>query len=578
MSQKEISAIFAEMADIMEILGEDRFRINSYRRSARVLAETTEDLSALTEAGELTKLPGVGKGTAAKIEEILRTGGLAQHQELRKEVPPGLLELLSIQGLGPKTVAKLWKEAEVTCLDELREALAQRADELEALEGLGRKKLAQLGEALRFADSVSGRFRLDEAGEVAETLLEAVAACKGARRVAVAGSLRRQRETIGDIDLLCQAAARQAGKIMDAFTSAEGVTRMVAKGRTKSSVIVNGRMQADLRVVPAKSFGAALQYFTGSKAHNIALREIAVRKKLRLNEYGLFREAGKDKGRQIAGSDEKGIYRALGLAWVPPELREDRGEVAAAGAGKLPDLLKPEDIRGDLHMHTTASDGRNSIEEMIQACRALGYKYLAITEHSKSQIQANGLDEARLAEHVRAIRAAAGKHKDIVVLAGIEVDVLKDGRLDLPDDVLAELDFVTASPHSALSQKGDEATARLIRAVENPHVHVIGHPTGRLINQRAGMEIDVVKLSAAAAANDTALEVNAHPWRLDLRDLHVRAALEAGAKLLICTDAHDRDDLELMRFGVATARRGWAAAADVINTYTPGRLRKWLKR
>ena len=577
-SQKDISAIFAEMADIMEILGEDRFRVNSYRKSARVLGETTEDLSALAAAGELTKLPGVGKGTAAKIEEILRTGRLAQHQELREQVPPGLMALLDIQGLGPKTVARLWKDGGVTSVDELREALAQRADELESIEGLGKKKVAQLAEAVRFADSVSGRFRLDEAGEAAGALLEAVAACKGARRVELAGSLRRQRETIGDIDLLCQAGARQAGAIMDAFTSAAGVTRVVAKGPTKSSVVVNGRMQADLRVVPAKSFGAALQYFTGSKEHNVVLREIAVRAKLRLNEYGLFREAGKDKGRQIAGADEEGIYEALGLAWVPPELREDRGEVAAAGAGKLPDLLKPEDIRGDLHMHTTASDGRNTIEEMIQACRALGYKYMAITEHSKSQVQANGLDEARLAEHVVAIRAAAARHKDIVVLAGIEVDVLKDGRLDLPDDVLAELDVVTASPHSALSQEGKAATERLIRAVENPHVDVIGHPSGRLINQRAGMEIDVVKLSAAAAANGTALEINAHPWRLDLRDVHVRAAVEAGAKLMICTDAHDRDDLALMRFGVATARRGWATAADVINTYTPAGLRKWLAR
>ena len=576
-----IAAIFAEMADIMEILGEDRFRVNSYRKSARVLGESTEDIGALARAGELTRLSGVGKATAAKIEEILSTGRLAQHDELRKSVPPGLLELLSVQGLGPKTVAKLWRLAKVASLDGLRAALDKHADRLEAIEGMGKKKLAQLREAMSFAESVAGRFRLDEAERVANSLREAVAACKGAVRVEVAGSLRRRRETVGDIDLLCQADAKRAERIMAAFTSAEGVTKVLARGATKASVIVEGRIQADLRVVPKESFGAAFQYFTGSKAHNIALREIAVKNKLRLNEYGLFKEAGKGQGKQIAGADEEGIYRALHLAWVPPELREDRGEVAAAAEGKLANLIRLKDIRGDLHMHTTASDGTNTIEEMVQACRALGYKYMAITDHSKSQIQANGLDEARLGEHVAAIRAADRKHADIAILAGIEVDVLKNGRLDFGDDVLAKLDFVTASPHSALSQRGEDATDRLIRAIENPYVHVIGHPSGRLINQRAGMEIDIARLARAAAANDTALEINAHPWRLDLRDVHVRAAVAAGARLLICTDAHNAHedgDLSLMRFGVATARRGWATAADVINTYTPAALKKWLKR
>ncbi len=581
MNKTEIAAIFEEMADIMEILGEDRFRINSFRKSARLLAETTEDIVALGEAGELTKLPGVGKGTAGRIQELLKTGHLAEHAELRKKVPPGLPGLLEIQGLGPKTVAKLWQEAKITSLDELRSALREGPERLEELEGMGPKKVALLKEAVSFAESVAGRFRLDEAEAVANGLKEAVAKCKGAVRVEVAGSLRRWRETIGDIDLLCQADQNNAGQIMDAFTSADGVTKLLVSGKTKSSVVFGGRIQADLRVVPKKSFGAALQYFTGSKAHNIALREIAVRKKLRLNEYGLFKEAGKDKGKQLAGAEEEGIYKALGLSWVPPELREDRGEVAASAKGSLPDLICLEDIRGDLHMHTTASDGVNSIDEMIQSCRELGYAYMAITDHSKSQIQANGLDEDRLAEHVAAIRAAARKHQDIVVLAGIEVDVLKDGRLDFPDDVLAKLDFVTASPHSALAQKGEAATARLIRAIENPYVHVIGHPSGRLINQRAGMDIDIVKLAEAAAANDTALEINAHPWRLDLRDVHVRAAVQAGAKLLICTDAHNAGkdgDLSLMRFGVATARRGWASAADVINTYAPSALKNWLQR
>ncbi len=432
-----------------------------------------------------------------------------------------------------------------------------------------------------FAETVSDRFRLDEAGDVADALREAVSACKGAGRVELAGSLRRRCETVGDIDILCEANDKDARKIIAAFTAADGVTKVLASGATKGSVIIDGRIQADLRVVPTKSFGSALQYFTGSKAHNVALREIAAKKKMKLNEYGLFKETAAGATRRIAGRDEKGIYSAMSLEWVPPELREDRGELAAAAKGNLPKLIRAEDIRGDLHMHTTASDGTGDIEEMIRACRALGYKYLAITDHSKSRVWANGLDETRLVRHVAAIGVAAGKHKDILVLAGIEVDIFKDGSLDFSDDVLAELDFVIASPHSALSQKRNEATRRLIRAIENPYVHSIGHPTGRLINERAGIDIDIVKVADAAAANDTALEINAYPWRLDLRDVHIRAAIEAGAKLLISTDAHNPSgdgSPSQMHFGVETARRGWATAADVINTRTPAALKKWLKR
>jgi len=577
MNNEQIAAVFEEMADVMEILGEDPFRVNSYRKVARVLAETTEDLPALAASGKLESLPSVGKGAAGRIAELLTTGKLAQHQELLGRIPPGLPELLTIQGLGPKTVGKLWKQGQVESLDDLKAALAQTPSRLEEIEGLGAKKLSAIAEAIAFAAGAAQRHRLDEALAVAEPIKQRIAGCKGAGRVEVAGSTRRWRETIGDIDLLCEADKKDAGAIMETFTSADGVTKVLAKGATKSSVIVDDRIQADLRVVPGESFGAALQYFTGSKAHNVVLRELAVRRKWKLNEYGLFDA----KGKQIAGADEEGIYKKLGLEWICPELREDRGEVAAAAEGKLPDLITVDDIRGDLHMHTFASDGRNSIEEMIEACRARGYKYMAITEHSKGQIQANGLDEERLAAHCEAIRAAAGKYKDILVLTGIEVDILKDGHLDFSDDVLAELDFVTASAHGALSQKREEATKRLIKAIENPHVDVIGHPSGRLIGRRAGMELDIGKLAAAAAANDTALEINAHPMRLDLRDVHVRAAVEAGAKLLICTDAHDAapdGNLSLMPYGVHTARRGWARAADVINTWPPAKLKKWLGR
>jgi len=577
MTADEIAAVFAEMADVMEILGEDRFRVNSYRKVARILGETTEDLAALAAAGELTDLPGVGKGTAERIAELLETGKLAQQDRLRGEIPAGLLELLSVQGLGPKTVAKLWRDGGVTSVDDLTRMLADDRAALEAIEGIGAKKLDQLADAIQFAAASADRFRLDEATEVAGALMEVVAGCKGAKRVEAAGSFRRMRETVGDVDILCEASAPSAGKIIEAFAKASGVTKVLASGKTKGSVIVGDRIQADLRVVPGKSFGAALQYFTGSKAHNVALREIAARKKLKLNEYGLF--DAEDK--QIAGKDEEGIYKALGLEWIAPELREDRGEIAAAAEGRLPTLLELADIRGDLHMHTTASDGRNSIAEMIDACRARGYEYMAITEHSKGQVQANGLDEKRLARHVKAIRKAAEGYDDIVVLAGIEVDILKNGSLDFADDVLAGLDFVTASPHSALAQEKTGATKRIIKAIENPNVHVIGHASGRLINKRPGMEIDIVAIAEAAAANGTALEINAHPWRLDLRDVHVRAAIEAGARLMISTDAHDAapdGNLSLMPFGVATARRGWATKDDVVNTLPTDDLLKWLSR
>ena len=351
------------------------------------------------------------------------------------------------------------------------------------------------------------------------------------------------------------------------------MSRVLAAGATKGSVVLEGDVQADLRVVAKKSFGAALCYFTGSKAHNIRVREVAVRKGLRLNEYGLF-----EGDKQVAGADEESIYSALGLAFVPPEVREDRGEVEAAIAGKVPQLVSIADIRGDLHMHTRASDGKGSVDQMIAACRKRRYAYMGICDHSKSQVQANGLDEKRLAKHAAAIRKAAGKYDDILVLAGVEVDIFKDGTLDFSADVLAELDFVTASAHSALSQSGPEATRRTIKAIEHPYVHCIGHPSGRLINSRPGMEIDIEEIAAAAAANDVALEINAHPMRLDLRDTHVRAAVDAGAKIIINTDAHSIGDLDLMACGVTTARRGWARARNIVNTWTRQKLLRWLGR
>lgn len=571
MKNKEIAAVFAQMADLMEILDEDPFRVGSYRKAARTLEELTEAVEDLAKAETLTEVPGIGKSTAEKIKQYLSTGKVAAHQELLGKVPLGLPALLGVPGMGPKTLAKLWKQAGVTTLEELKSALGDPR-RMEGVKGMGPRKAQQLLESLAFLESGGKRVKLDQAEALACPLMDAVKKDRSAARVLAAGSLRRGKETIGDIDLLCEAPPSAAERIIATFTAASGVARVLAKGATKGSVLLDGEIQADLRVVGRKSFGAALMYFTGSKDHNVRLRELAAKKGLKLNEYGLFRN---DKA--VAGTNEEEVYKALELAFIPPELREDRGEVTAAAEEKLPKLLELADIRGDLHVHTTASDGMNTIEEMIAACRQRGYAYFAICDHSKSQVQARGLDEARLARHVAEIRRAGKKFHDILVLAGVEVDIFKDGSMDFERDVLEGLDFVTASPHSALSQGAAEATPRLIKAIASGCVHCIGHPSGRLINARPGMELDIDAIASAAAAHNVALEVNADPSRLDLRDTHVRAAIAAGAKIVINTDAHSVGSLDLMRYGVRNARRGWATAADVINTYPPDKLLKWLK-
>ena len=573
MKNQEIASIFSEIADLMEIIGEDRFRINSYRKAARAVSELSEPIEEIAAAGGLEKIPGIGKSTAAKIYQYVDTGKIETHQELLSKIPPKLPGLLTIGGLGPKTVAKLWKQAEITSVDDLKKALKGDPKCLTRIEGLGPTKIRQLWESLLFLESVGGRIRLGEANILAAELVDQISTFDGVERIEPAGSLRRGQETIGDIDILCEAKKTQAAKIIEKFTQLEDVQRVLAKGTTKGSVVLKSSVQADLRVVEAKSFGSALAYFTGSKAHNVRLREIAIKKGLKLNEYGLFKGS-----KQIAGADEQGVYKALGLPWMVPELREDRGEIEAASEGKLPRLISLKDIHADLHMHTDASDGLNTIAEMVAACRAKGYTCMAICDHSKSQIQANGLDEKRLAQHVKAIRKEASKFKDISILTGIEVDIFKDGSLDFASDVLEQLDFVTASPHSALSMGRDEATKRLIKAIEHPHVNCIGHPSGRLINARPGMELDIDSIAAAAAANDVALEINAHYMRLDLRDVHVRAAISAGAKIMINTDAHSIEDLELMSYGVMTAKRGWASCKDVINTWSVDKIKKWLAK
>jgi DNA polymerase (family 10) len=446
-------------------------------------------------------------------------------------------------------------------------------ERLTALQGIGAKKVQALRESLEFMEASSGRIRLGQAERIASRMIQAIRRQPGAQRVVAAGSLRRGKETIGDIDLLCQCDPDSALGILASFADREEVTKVLSRGDKKCFVLIEEGLEVDLRVVEPESFGAALVYFTGSKEHNVQLRKRAVEQGCKLNEYGLYQS-----DRRMAGVEEADIYEALGLVWVPPELREDRGELDRARNGGLGDLVDLEDLRGDLHMHTRASDGVNTVEEMAQACLSRGYSYMCISDHSQSQVQANGLSAERLRAHARKVRETAERFEGLAIWIGIEVDIFKDGSLDLDEQVLSELDFVTASPHSALTQERRGATDRIVRAIEHPCVHCIGHPSGRLIGRRPGMDLDIETIAAAAVENDTALEINANDHRLDLRDIHVRAAVEAGAKLVINTDAHSIEELDLMRFGVSTARRGWAGPGSIVNTWPVEEVRAWARR
>ena len=561
---------FERIADLMEIDGADKFRINSYRRAARTLKDCTEDIAVLAAEGRLTDLSGIGKGTAQRIAQFIDTGHVDVLDELEAKLPEGLPDLLDIPGMGPKKVALIYEKLDVRGVEDLKRVIA--SGELAELPGLGAASVKKIAEGLAFLERSGERTPLGVALPIAEAFAEAVRALPGVKRVEIAGSLRRGQETIGDVDLLCE--AKDGKQIIKQFTSLDAVTRVLAAGDTKGSVTVeldrHREVQIDLRVVAGESFGAAWQYFTGSKEHNVRLRELAVRRKWRLNEYGLF-----DGERSLAGEREEDIYEKLGVPCPPPELREDRGELEAGAA--FDDLVTLADVRGDLHMHTTASDGKCSIEEMARAAKALGYAYIAICDHSKSATIANGLSVERMARHIADIRAADAAVKGIRILAGTECDILSDGSLDYPDDLLAECDWVVASIHSAMgagSKNKPSGTDRTIAAMENPWVCAIGHPTGRLIGRRAPMEIDMSAVIEAAVRTKTMLEINASWQRLDLKDMHVRQALAAGVTLTINTDAHHVEQLGQMRYGIMTARRGGAPASAIANCLTPAALEK----
>jgi DNA polymerase (family X) len=525
--------------------------------------------------GELAEIPGIGKSSLAKIEEFVKTGRITTHEELLQRVPPTLPKLLDIPGIGPKGVKAVYENLQVANVDELKQAIDDGL--VATLPGFGEKKAATIRKGIEFMEASTGRIRLDQALDAAGVVLDYLKNLPGIDRMEVAGSTRRRAETIGDVDILVTAKGDgdAAEKTIAAFTEAPFVERVLGKGDTKGSAIIeteSASVQVDVRVVPPESFGAALQYFTGSKAHNVRLRQIALKAKCKLNEYGLF------KGdEQIAGATEEEIYAKLGLDFVSPLLREDRGEIDAARKHKLPPIVQPEDIKGDFHMHTFASDGHCEIEDYVQAAKDLGYKYICITDHSVSAAIANGQTPEKLAKQIERIRQVSDRTKGLTVFAGAEVDILADGRLDFDDKFMADLDYVTASIHSGLGSPRAKVTSRTLKAMDNPYVTCISHPTGRLIGEREAMDLDMEAVIERAARTGTALEVNANTHRLDLKDIHCRMAIEHGVKLVIGTDAHSVDGLRMMPYGVATAARGWATKSDIINTLPPAKLKTWLK-
>ncbi|UCG47268.1 MAG: DNA polymerase/3'-5' exonuclease PolX [Phycisphaerales bacterium] len=575
MKNAVLSELFDQMADIMEILGEDRFRINSYRKVARVIGDIPIDVEVLLGSGGLAATPGIGKSSLAKIEEFFKSGAITAHRQLLAKIPPTLLELLGIPGMGPKGVKAVYVQLKVESIAGLKSAIA--TGELAKLPGFGEKKAAIIARGIEFLERSTGRIRLDQALEAAQMVTVLLQEHPGIRSIQPAGSLRRCAETIGDVDILVAVGKRKgaAEQVIEAFTGAQFVEQVIASGPTKGSAVINTEstpVQVDVRVVPQASFGAAAQYFTGSKAHNVRLREIAVKAKLKLNEYGLFKGE-----KMIAGAEEPSIYEKLGLDYIDPLLREDRGEVEAAGEHRLPELIELEDIKGDMHVHSVASDGMSTVPELAEAARNSGYKYICITDHSQSSAIANGLSPKQLAAEIEQIHKLAGKTKGITILAGVEVDILADGRLDFDDKLLADLDFVIASIHSGMGGPRERVTMRTLKAMDNPYVNCIAHPTGRLLGQREPMDLDMEAVIKHASRTQTALEVNANPWRLDLKDVHCRMAVEAGAKLVIGTDAHSTGGLGLMGFGVATAARGWVTRANILNTCPLSKIVSWVK-
>jgi DNA polymerase (family 10) len=566
---RAIAQVLGEIADLLEIKAENAFKIRAYRSASETVAAWPDAVARLDDR-QLRELPGIGKDLAAKLRELTESGSCAYHQELVREFPTTILDLLRLQGVGPKTVALLYSALNIRSVDEL--AAAATDGRLRTLKGIGAKKEALILKAIEERQRDAGRHLLADTEAVSSELVAYLSGRAPGVEFIPVGSVRRGCETCGDIDIL---AVGGGATLMDLFLAHPRVERALGHGETKSSVRLQGGYQADLRLVPVDSRGAAMQYFTGSKAHNIIVRDRAIQQGLKLNEYGLFRL---EDDTRIAGETEEGIYEALGMSWVAPELRENRGEIDAAARRSLPHLVSAGDLRGDLHMHTTATDGRDDLEAMAAAAHRLGHEYIAITDHSKAMAMANGLDEHRALEHAARIRSLNGRYDGLTLFAGLECDILADGTLDLSHDCLAQLDLVVASVHSHFNQDLEQMTDRVLRALECPWVDVLGHPTGRLLLKRQPVRLDMDRIATAAAANGVALEVNCQIARLDLNDANARLARERGARLVISTDAHSAAALNNQRWGVQMARRAWAGRDDVLNTRSVADVRASLRR
>jgi DNA polymerase (family 10) len=566
----EVARVLKEIGLLLEFEEKESFKVKAYQRAVRSVSALGEDVAALAERGELTSIPGVGKGIAEVIQSYLSTGQVETLEQLRTRVPIKIMELDTIPGVGIKTIKLVYEKLGVTDLESLEKAAVE--DRLSKLPGLGEKTQAQILEGIRIAKSGAGRTLLSDALSIANDVIGQLGKLSMIKRISIAGSLRRCRETVGDIDILVDSTEPKL--VMDTFVTLRDVSSISAHGETKSSVRLKSGLQVDLRILPPDSFGAGLQYFTGNIDHNVKLRAIAQKKGLRLNEYGLFRD-----GEKTAGVNESDIYEALGMDLIPPELREDKGEIEAAQKKALPELIVQKDIRGDLHTHTDQSDGKNTIEEMLDAAQAKDYEYYCVSDHTQSLTIANGMDESRLLRRIEEIDNLNNSRRwKMKILKGAEVDILSDGTLDIKDEVLSELDIVTVSIHSRMKDDRKTMTARVCHALENKYVHILGHPTGRLLLKRPEFEIDLETVFDVARKNRTVMELNAHPQRLDLNAGNLRAATKVGLRIAINTDAHWVSELDHMQFGVSEARRGWLTKDHVINTYSLKKMMSTIKK
>ena len=578
MENLEIAAVLKEFADLLEIKGSNPFRIRAYRNAVRTINDLTRPLAGMVEAGEdLTELPGIGKDMAGHIRELVEWGELSALEQLGEKVPRTLTDLIRLDGVGPKKAKKLWDELGVTSVDELEEGL--EAGRVAELSGFGKKSSEKIVQSIEDFRKHQGRFLLSHVDILIKPLMAYLSETPGVERVEAAGSYRRRQETVGDIDLLvlCDEASEE---VMARFQRYPGALRVEAAGGTKSRIVLRSGLPVDLRILPKESYGAALHYFSGSKEHNVAIRTLGVKNGLKISEYGVFQSGEESAGEEerLGGEREEDVFSALNLPWISPLLRENRGELEAAREDRLPRLLTLKDVRGDLQMHSTWSDGANSIFEMAEACRDRGYEYLSMTDHSQSVTVANGLDPARVRHQWEEVEEVRKEMEGVRLFRSLEVDILKDGTLDMPEDILNSLDVVLVSVHTFMNMSKAEMTDRVIRAMENPLVDILAHPTGRILNRRPPFAMDVETVLQAAASLDVAVELNAHPSRLDLHDRHLRRAKDLGVKVVVSTDAHSVQDLSLMSYGVDQAGRGWLEPVDVLNTMSVEEFQMWLGR